>query len=363
MKGSNSLRTQRFIAQYGKSARHPVCQAALTLWGLDAKLEEVTKETAQTEKIVNNAKQQKEQLRGLYEQFYKGKKQKEVIQAEELLRKIGEHLPKVQTHYEAGVKLSSMLRESRPVLVATFKRAYDAAIRTGRVQALRALQRVQKRWNNKKVCLGDSDRRTLEILKMIHDKVTKAVWVTKGEVRAGYLEAFLGGDRPLSDEVWQGRFTVREIHSRLITIGGSRLAGDKDGKEIRRTMSRLGIRPAEEQRGRKWKPPLPQKQEPKRPRGSPATKLELKFMGNLKVVEETNEAKAKGSPQAVIARWKEADRLGAAAARRVLAGIGTEIRRLTLLCGHSKSGPRPKHKPEGRTKGRSSAFADFLDAE
>jgi hypothetical protein len=252
------------------------------------------------------------------------------------------------------------------VAVALFERENDAVVRAGDAKAFRALKLVKQRWranlSGKGARPRAGDQRELEILKMLRDKVIKATWATK-EVGVGYLEALRGGDRPLSDEVWQGRFTVREIHSRLMTVGGSRLAGDKDGKEIRRTMKRLGIRPAEEQRGRKWKPPLPKKQEPKRPRGSPGTKLELKFMGNLKVVEETAEAKAKGSPKGVTARLKEADWRDAAAARRIAMEIAREIRRLTLLCGHSKSGPRRKHKPEGRSKGRSSASADFLDAE
>jgi hypothetical protein len=88
------------------------------------------------------------------------------------------------------------------VVVAHFNREKDAVTRTGDVKARRALLRVQNRWG-KKAFLKDSDRRTLEILKMLHDKVIKATWATKDEVGAGYLEAVRGGDRPLSDEVWQ----------------------------------------------------------------------------------------------------------------------------------------------------------------
>ena len=287
MKGSNSFRTQQYIALYGKSARHPVCLAAFTLWAADAALSTLEKDIGKVEKTVNSAKEQKKQARVMLDQFYKRGMQKEAIQAAALVRKIGDLLTKMQTHYEAGVNLRSMLRESLPVLVAPFKREYGAAIRTGNIQALRALPRVQKRWNEKKVCLGNSARRTLEILKMLRDKVVAAAWA-KGEARAGYLEAFRGGSRPLSDEVWQGRLTVREIYSRLMTVGGASLAGDKDGKEIRRTMRRLGIRPAEEQRGRKWQPPLPQKQEPKRPRGSPGTKPEIIRTGNLDNVQRAS---------------------------------------------------------------------------
>jgi hypothetical protein len=345
VKGSNSLRTQRFIAQYGKSARHPVCQAWLTLRGFDAKLEEVTKEVAQTEKIVDSAKRQKEQVRGLYEQFHKEGKQKELIQAAAVLREIGEHLPKVQKHYEEGVKLRSMLLESRPVLVAYFNREKNDVTRTGDVKARRALLRVQDRWG-KKAFLKDSDRRTLEILGILHSKVIKAVWATKGEAGAGYLEAVRGGDRPLSDEVWQGRLTVREIHSLLMTVGGPRLAGDNDGKAIRRTMRSLGIRPAEEQRGRKWKPPYPVKQEPKRPRGRPRTKAEIVRTGNPDDVQRANLDHRVNTTGYVLKR--EYGKLSSGntsygglssfvkSARKELAAIDREIVRIQLLRGGRK---------------------------
>ena len=84
---ANSLRTQQNIALYGKSARHPVCLAALKLWGLDAKLEEVTKDVVLSEERVNSAKQQKKEVRALLDQFYKDGKQKDVIRAADALRR------------------------------------------------------------------------------------------------------------------------------------------------------------------------------------------------------------------------------------------------------------------------------------
>jgi hypothetical protein len=271
-------------------------------------------------------------LRGLYEQLYKEGKQKEVIQVAALLHKVNEHLPKLQKCYQAQAAYCLMLcRELRPVSAALFEREHDALTRTGDVKARRALQRVRKRWNDNKA-FGDSDRRTLEILKMLRDKVINAAWV-KGGASDGYTEAAFGGDRALSDEAWAGRLTVREIHSRLMTAGGSRLAGDKDGKEIRRTMRRLGIRPAEDQRGRKWKPPYPEKQKPKRPRGRPRTKPEIKSMS----LEATEAMLAKTAEQGDGLRnqqiYKAGDESGLKWAKQVLKSIDREIAQLVQRRG------------------------------
>jgi hypothetical protein len=303
---------------------------------MDAELEEIMKEAVQIEKTVNSAKQQKKQARALYEQFYKEGKQKEVIQAAELLRKFDEHLPKVQMCYGATVALYLMLcRELRPVAAALFERENDAVTRTGDVKARRALQRVHKQWssNPNGARLKDDDRRTLEILKMLRDKVIKAAWATKDGVGAGYLEAVRGGDRPLSDEVWQGRLMVKEMYSHLLASYGPRVAADKDGKEIRRTMRRLGIRPAEDQRGRKWKPPLPKKQEPKRPRGRPPTKPEIKSMS----LEAIQAMLAKTAKQGDGLRnqqiYKAGDESGLKWARKVLKSIDREIAQLVQRRG------------------------------
>jgi hypothetical protein len=202
------------------------------------------------------------------------------------------------------------------------------------------LKLVKQRWranlSGKGARLRAGDQRELEILNMLRDKVIKAAGATKEGGVAGYLEAVRGGDRPLSDEVWQGRFTVREIHSRLMTVGGPRVAGDKDGKEIRRTMRRLGIRPAEDQRGRKWKPPLPQKQEPKRPRGRTRTKPEIKSMS----LEAIQAMLAKTAQQGDGLRnqqiYKAGDESGLRWARQVNKSIDREIARLSLRRGGRK---------------------------
>jgi len=326
---ANTLLTQTFIARYGKSARHPVCQAWLTLRVFDAKLEEVTKEVAQTEKIVNSAKRQKKQVRGLYEQFYKEGKQKEVIRAEAFMREIGDLLTKTQTHYEEGVKLCAMLRESRPFLVAQFEREHEAVVRAKDKKALRALKLVKQRWppnlSGKGARSRAGDQRELEILNMLHGKVIKAALATKDEVGAGYMEAY----RPLSDEVWQGRLTVKEIHSSLMTAGGSRLAGDKDGKEIRRILRRLGIRPAEDQRGRKWKPPVPKKQERKRPG---ITKLKITSMTEAMLAKTAEQGDGLRNKQIYEARQD----IDLKEARQVLKSMDREIAQLAQRRGGRK---------------------------
>jgi hypothetical protein len=251
---ANSLRTQQAVARFGKSARHPLCLAALEVWRNDAELEALTKAAALSEEDVRSAKQQKEQAQALYKQCCKERKEKEAIEASVLLRKIEEQqlLMKAQKRYQAVVELRSFYQESRKWAATRLERESDAVIRTGDVKARRALQRVRKRWiANETSSWKDRDRRTLEILKIVRDKVIKAEWA-KGGPAAGYWEAASGGDRALSDEAWQGRLTAKEIQSRLVDA-----PGDRHAKEVRRLAKKLGFLLAEDQRGRKRKPCLP----------------------------------------------------------------------------------------------------------
>jgi hypothetical protein len=283
---ANSLRAQQAIARFGKSARHPLCLTALDLWRCDGELSKWTKDVGLTEEVLDSAKQMKEEVQERIKQFCKERKTEEANQAAALLRKIDMLLLKAQKRYEAIVKVRSIYQELRPVVLAPYEREYAAVVRTGDSKARRALQRVRKRWNEKKAFLGDSDRRTLEILKMLRDKASdEAAW--KDGVTARYIEAARGGDRALSDEAWQGRLTAREIQSRLVDAPGDRYA-----KEVRRLARKLGIRLAEDQRGRKRKPYLA-KQEPKRPRGSPRTKVGLEFHDSLDAVEAKQARKGK----------------------------------------------------------------------
>ena len=142
-----------------------------------------------------------------------------------------------------------------------------------------------------KAPLGDSDRRTLEILKMLRDELVKATWARDGPA-AGYWEAATVGDRALSDEAFKGRLTAREIQSRLKDA-----PGDRDAKEVRRLARKLGIRLDKDERGRKPKPYLP-KQKQKKPPGRPRAKPDLCFTDIEQAIAELERKKRGKAPEA-----------------------------------------------------------------
>jgi hypothetical protein len=236
---ANSFRTQLAIAQFGKSTRHPLCLAALEIWRLDAELSVWTNKVVLAQGLVNSAKQMKEEVQAMIAQFRKERKERETNEVSTLLGEIDELLLKTQRRYQAAVRIRSFYQEGHQWAVARFKRERDAALRTGNVKAWRALPRVRKRWTDNKKFLGDADRRTLEMLKMLNEEVKKAA-LAKGGAKAGLIEAARGGDRPLSDEAWQALLTAREIQSRLVDS-----PGDRHAKEVRRLARKLGIRLAE----------------------------------------------------------------------------------------------------------------------
>jgi hypothetical protein len=284
---AHSLRRQQAIARYGKSARHPLCLAALGLWRLDEELSVWTKKVGLREELLKRAKQLKQEVQVMIGQFRREQQEKEANEASAFLSKIDEHLLETQTCYQAAVKVRSILQSLCGVPIARFELKRDAARRTGNVKARRALQRARKRWNDTKAFLGDGDRRTLEMLKMLSDEVRKAAWA-KGGAKAGFIESARGGDRALSDETWQGLLTAREIQSLLVDA-----PGDRHAKEVRRLARKLGIRLAEDQRGRKRNPYL-SKREPNRPRGRPRAKPDIGFTNDLEVREAMKVAAATG---------------------------------------------------------------------
>ena len=336
---ANTINTQLFIAQYGKAARYPVCQAAIGLWLVEDTIRKYAKDARSMGELVISTKRQKEQARALYEQFYKeGEgKQKEVIQAEALMRKINEHFPKVDECYRANVELFTIYdQQVYPPIVARFDRECDAVARAKDVKALKALQQTRKRWNAlaKGARLKDGDYRTLGILNLLRDKTIKATGLKAGN--AAYTEAAFGGNRLLSDEVWQGRLTAKEIHSYLKATYGPRVAGDKDAKQVRRVASKIGIRLAEDQRGRKWKPPYPKKQESKKPHGRPRSsgRPDLVFTANFEAAEgyqvnNEGEQVSKFLTQNHCVSWTTAkkNRQELAQCKRLTSGIDREIRR------------------------------------
>jgi hypothetical protein len=216
-----------------------------------------------------------------------------------LLREIDKLLPRAKTCYRATAELWLRLYELRKIAVARFERERDNAKED--TKANKALQRVRKRWEAiaNGASLKDGRRRELGTLKILHDKVIKARWAIDGAA-SGYWEAAAGGDRLLSDEVWQGRLTAQELRLRLEATDGACVAGDREAKEIRRVLRKLGIRLAEDQRGRKWKSPYLKNQEPKRPRGRPRTRSDVwsdtVCVRDLEKVESMLEARRRGRP-------------------------------------------------------------------
>jgi hypothetical protein len=350
---ANTLRTQQAIARFGKAARYPVCLAALELSRMDAELSELSKGVASREELLNRVKQQKREAGALYRQFCKEEKEKEACQASVLFSEIGKNLLEVQECYQAAVKLRSIYQEWHGMAAARFKSECDAVVRAKDTKASRALDRVQKRWsvnpNANGVRMKVDDQRAFEILKMLHDQAIKAAFFKNGAI-GGYTENVFGGDRLVSDEFWQERLTVRGIHSRLVALGGSRLAGDKDAKEIRRLLTRLGIRPAEDQRGRKWKPPITKKQEPKKPRGRPRIHPELVYTDDIdRAHPHLRRHRVNTTGHALTqSGWWRSGKLNsgntsyggldswAKSARKEIAAIDREIEKLKLLRGGRK---------------------------
>jgi hypothetical protein len=232
--------------------------------------------------------QPKKQAKELLDWFYEKGKQKQANNAAELWNKIKEHLPGIQKAHSASVEFLAVIEEARIQLDAQFNHELLAAKLTKNTSALKALPRVKKRWKavSNGAQLKYGELRKEGILQLLRDKKIKAVWA-KGEAVAGYIEALSGCNRRLSDDEWQGRFTVMEFRSGLEAMYGPKVAGDKEGKQVRRTLRALGIQEAEDQPGRKWKGPVPvtAKQEPKRRRGRPRIHPEIVSAGDTERAE------------------------------------------------------------------------------
>ena len=109
---ANSLRTQQTIAEFGKSARHPLCLAALELWRLDAELSVRTKAVEEAGKFVSDIKQQRGQALALVNHFLKEQgKGVETQQAHTLLRNIDKHLPKAQKSYQGRLNFAQYTKD------------------------------------------------------------------------------------------------------------------------------------------------------------------------------------------------------------------------------------------------------------
>jgi hypothetical protein len=122
---------------------------------------------------------------------------------------------------------------------------------------------------------------------------------------------------------------------------GPGVAGDKQGKEVRRTLKALGIRPDKDKAGRKWKGPCSEKQKPKRPRGRPRTgEVDWFTTSKLEAVEakvaHSLFEKTYGSltPENEPGYgWREKNRQELMRCRKVLKDMNREIEKLTMRRG------------------------------
>lgn len=331
---SNSLRTQRAIATFGKAARHPFCQAWLGLRRWQSDCSKYEAKAAESLRLLKEAEQQKKRTCALYEQFQKEGKQKEAIEAVALLRGINGLLEKIKTSNQAHIELCAQSKEfcqQSDILFVLERQMAEDTKDTGAFRALKHLKATASK------PMSVSQKRVLGILKMLQDKIVTATSAKEGKgAVVAYIYTALLNNRPLSDEFWQGRCTVLEFRSGLEAMYGPKLAGDKDGKEVRRTLKGLGIQPAKDQVGRKWKPPLLKEPKPKRLRGRPREKPELMYTGNVAGLE-TAVAKKYLDPHRVdLKAAAEKDAITVAWAKSELAKIDREIRTLTLLRGGTK---------------------------
>jgi hypothetical protein len=279
---------------------------------------------------VSRIKEERKETKALIDWFYEAKRGKEVAQAASIMQRIdNDLLPSAQKSYEGAVKFCSIIAKFRQEADTRFKRERE----TADPKARKALQQVKKRWSANPAPLKTGDRRELGILAMLRDKKVRATWAIKGAAAAGYWEAARGADRPLFDETWQGCLTAREIRSHLAVTYGIDVAGDKDAKEIRRACKNLGLRLAEDQRGRKYKLPSLKKEESKRPRGRPREKVDVIFSREPEAFEVEKSRTPAGEPSY---GWREKNQRELELYKKELAKISSEINKLETIRGARK---------------------------
>jgi hypothetical protein len=208
-----SHRTQEAIARFGKAARHPLCLAWLRLREREEVLHDVMKGTEEACRSLDSAKQLKGKFIALYRQFCKEGKEKQAIRAAELVCKSKEFLQEVEARYRAVggknglVALRNQWKEFHDSAKLAFDIEQRQAEKTGDTKALRGLRYLKKTANRG---MNNDRKRVFGILKMLRDKVFTGTAAKDGGAKA-YLVAGSCGYWPLSDESWQGRFTVMDF--------------------------------------------------------------------------------------------------------------------------------------------------------
>lgn len=173
---SNSIDAQQDIAQFGKAARHPLCQAWLGQKRSQQRLLKLRKEAEELLEGLKHAQQIKKEAQGLLDKFYEERRE-DVIEALAVVQKVSAYPPKYQAAYETTVNLfDQWMAEAAPIFEGRFDRECDALApgpAAKSEQALRALQTVKHRWNNPRP-LKVGQRRELEIMKLVRQKASSA---------------------------------------------------------------------------------------------------------------------------------------------------------------------------------------------
>jgi hypothetical protein len=325
-----SLRTQLAIARWGKGARHPLCLAAISLWSIEEELRKISNDIALLKGDVGNA----ELLRRVKEQYW-------------LL----------------------VYNKLHTVALARFESALDVA----NIKAFRAYKRLKKQCCNgsSEAHLTNGQKRDLGILGLLRDKVIKAAW-TKGGYVAGWMEVAFGGDRPLSDESWQGRLTAREVYSHFVAAGvfnGNGAKKREELHEIRRAATRLGIRLAEDRRGAKHKSPYllkPKTTPPPNglPVGRPREKFDIIQVAESDVIQSVEWKKKHGiRPREQMGATKRFWSHGLWNEREELKSrIVNEVEFYRCPEGRDWRTLRKSYEPEPEPQGRTPVFKAWMDS-
>jgi hypothetical protein len=323
-----SLRTQLAVARWGKGARHPLCQAATSLWAIEKELRKVGNDIALLKGDLGSA-----ELRQIKEQYW---------------------LSVYDNLYTAAAT------------------RFETELDTANVEEFGAYKRLKKRWSNgsSEAHLTVRQKRIIGILELLRDKVTKAAWA-KGGAKAGYIEAAFGGNRPLSDDAWQRRLTASEIHSHLVAAGVFNGNGNKPAElhEIRRVVKRLGIRLDQDRRGPKHKPPYLLKRKKTTPStgvpvGRPRENFDVIKVADTDVIQAVEWKKALGiRPQAQRGATKRFWSHGLWNKREELKSrIVNEVQFYPCPPGRDWRTLCERYEPEPKPQRRSPVFKAWMDS-
>jgi hypothetical protein len=249
----NTLRTELTIAEYGRGARHQVCQAALGLRHMNSVVAEQTKEIRETVKILRLIPPQHKQTQALIKAFHAEGRRDLENEARHLATGIHELMIKTEAAYFARAWILNFYQTHCQAAKARFEQERYFATKDQK----RALERLPKepfqRVGARRARSNASAHIKAAILTYLGEKVTRAAAYTYG-APISYTEIARCNTRLMSDPVFQGCCLPSELPARNV-------------KEARRIAKSLGIRLAKELK----KP----KEEKLDELGFPVTKIKL----------------------------------------------------------------------------------------